>query len=762
MPELLAPCGNISALKAAVYSGADAVYLGLQAFNARIKADNFSDENICNVTKFCHLYGVKVYITLNTSIKNSEIVKIDASILACKKAKVDAFIVSDFSVINKILELAPEIAIHISTQAGVCNLEGAKFFEKYGATRVVLARETELKDIINIKKNTSLEVEYFVHGALCVAFSGKCLFSSLVNGNSGNRGRCLQPCRLPYIEKSSKKEGYLLSTSDLCFAQRLKELADIGVDSFKIEGRLRSEEYVYRVVKTYREIIDNSYKVSKDNLETLSLAFNRGDFSQGYTFKTDEQKLMSVKVQGNIGKTIGNITQIIRKNNKNYYEICTNLELSKDDGFKLLDENGFEVWGGRINDFFYDRNKLYVNVPNARAGLVLRMTSSACEIVPKKIPVKIDLKIIKGKLSLKIYSKTASVEYAHNRILDNAISQGFDDEKLNKVFSRLGNTDFYVEKFSSVIDGDYFAPTAELNEVRRSAFIALETQILSNYDIQTRKPNITKNIVENKDLQENLQNLIAIEVQSVEQLSDFIVNNTDIIVYAPKIYSVQLSKKFVNTVNSFNSNAKIYLKLLPDANGSDVLVFRKILEQINGFYGILCDNFYAVELAEQYNLKIFGGLGLNIFNNELHNTINFQHFLASAELNLSEISEFTKKPFVFAHGFLPLMNLKYCPYKLLKNSSCEKCTCNDEISYIDRKNFEFKILRNKANRCYFTLYNSIKCDISSKCLNCDFNFYLIMLNYNCEQIENIIQAYRDKKPLRSDNFTYGHLFRGVE
>ena len=204
MTELLAPAGNLTSLKAAIASGADAVYLGLSAFNARIKADNFTEENIAETVKYCHVFGVKVYITVNISVKNDELSAVESLITACKNADADAFIVTDLAVVDIIKNIAPHIPMHASTQMGICNLAAAKYAESLGFSRVVLAREATLNEIRAIKNNTSLEIEYFVHGALCVAFSGKCLLSSVTNGGSGNRGRCLQPCRLHYTENIHK------------------------------------------------------------------------------------------------------------------------------------------------------------------------------------------------------------------------------------------------------------------------------------------------------------------------------------------------------------------------------------------------------------------------------------------------------------------------------------------------------------------------------------------------------------------------------
>lgn len=237
MLEVLAPIGSIGSLKAAIYSGADAVYLGLDLFNARIKADNFNKDNIAQWVDYCHLFNVKVYITFNTNIKESEREIFAQYVDIAAKANVDAFIVTDLGCLDILKRY--DVPLHGSTQIGVHNLAGAKVLEELGFTRVVLARETLSSDIRKIKENTNLEIEHFVHGALCVCFSGSCLMSSMMSGDSGNRGRCNQPCRLKYKSSISDKNAYLLSPKDQCLIDKVQELAELGVDSLKIEGRLK-------------------------------------------------------------------------------------------------------------------------------------------------------------------------------------------------------------------------------------------------------------------------------------------------------------------------------------------------------------------------------------------------------------------------------------------------------------------------------------------------------------------------------------------
>ncbi|MDE5616860.1 MAG: U32 family peptidase, partial [Clostridia bacterium] len=288
MLEVLAPIGSIQALKSAIYAGADAVYLGLDLFNARIKAGNFTKDNIRQYVELCHLFGVKVYVTFNTSVKNSEMDIFAQNVDIEAKAKVDAFIVTDLGALNIFKKY--DIPLHGSTQIGVHNLAGAKVLEDLGFTRVVLARETLIDDIKKIKQNTALEIEYFVHGALCVCFSGACLMSSMMSGDSGNRGRCNQPCRLKYSSTYNSEEKYYLSPKDQCLIDKIEELYCAGVDSLKIEGRLKQPHYVGNVVAQYRKAADNVLlsKNEKIDYSSLKRAYNRGNFTLGYNYENSK------------------------------------------------------------------------------------------------------------------------------------------------------------------------------------------------------------------------------------------------------------------------------------------------------------------------------------------------------------------------------------------------------------------------------------------------------------------------------------------
>ena len=282
--EILSPAGNFESLKSAVNNGADAVYLGLSDFNARGNIENFTLDNIGMVISYAHLFGVKVYVALNTLIKDEEMSIALNMVKNALEAGVDAFIVQDIGLCYYLRQNFPNIELHASTQMGLQNLEGLQALSDLGFKRVVLARETPLEEVARIKEHLDIEIEYFVQGALCVAFSGNCYLCSLLAGSSGNRGKCKQFCRLPFSlnNDKAKKEGYLLSTKDFCLLPSLKTLAEKGVDSLKIEGRARRPAYVGVATSVYKRAVDNDFNYTKQDVENLKKVYNRGDYINGY------------------------------------------------------------------------------------------------------------------------------------------------------------------------------------------------------------------------------------------------------------------------------------------------------------------------------------------------------------------------------------------------------------------------------------------------------------------------------------------------
>ena len=375
MTELLAPAGNMRALKAAVACGADAVYLGTKDFNARSKADNFSEEQLRLAVSYCHERGVRVYVTLNTLVKTSEFSAAENTVRYASDAGVDAFLVQDLGMYLHLRDRFPDVSFHTSTQMGVHNLPGALMAEKLGFDRVVLSREALPADISAIKKHTSLEVEFFVHGAHCVSFSGNCYFSALVSGYSGNRGKCMQLCRKRYTLTSGriKKSGYMLSAKDICLLPDLKKLAALGVDSLKIEGRLRSAEYVGAVTDVYRRALDD--RGEKGDTDILKTVFNRGNFSHAY-IDGDRPDIIYPVQQNHIGVKVADITGT----SGNRLFVSGGYRGRAGDGYKVL-RCGREACGAECGrGGFYSGGR-------AAKGDSLHLTRSAfiCERVAEKI-----------------------------------------------------------------------------------------------------------------------------------------------------------------------------------------------------------------------------------------------------------------------------------------------------------------------------------------------------------------------------------------
>ena len=313
--ELLSPAGDLECVKAAVQNGADAVYVGASSFSARASADNFSLDELKNVIDYSHIRNVKVHLALNTLIKNNEFS--DAISIAEKAYEygIDAIIVQDLGLASTLISSFPKLPIHASTQMTIHNIRGVKALERMGIKRVVLARELSISEIEYICRNSDIEIETFVHGALCISYSGQCLFSSMVGGRSANRGKCAQACRLPYQLLQNDKvidNGYLLSPRDLCGLDFLPALIEAGVKSFKIEGRLKSPEYVATVTRIYRKYIDlyfssNPYEINEKDRKDLLQVFNRGNFSAGHLDKEPNLNLVFKEKQNNMGIYIGNV-----------------------------------------------------------------------------------------------------------------------------------------------------------------------------------------------------------------------------------------------------------------------------------------------------------------------------------------------------------------------------------------------------------------------------------------------------------------------
>ena len=672
--ELLAPAGSPSALRAAIYSGANAVYFGLDKFNARINADNFTKENVREYVELCHLHGVKVHVTFNTLIKDSEFAEFEEDVKACVDAKVDAFIVTDFGALTVFAKY--DVPLHASTQMGIHNLEGAKFIERLGFKRVVLSRETLFEDIKKIKENTSLEVEYFVHGALCVSFSGGCLLSSMMTGTSGNRGLCKQPCRLCYESSSSGESKYYLSPADQCLINKLKDLEKLGIDSLKIEGRLKAPHYVGEVVKCYRNALDG--KLDKDYMSVLYRAYNRGHFTEGYNYDSTND-LMSIDIQNNIGEKVGEILN--RKGA--IYTISSRYDFKIGDGIKVI-KDGKEIGGFGIDNVEKTKDGLYLikNNKNYPIGSSIHLTfekevADKYEEVSLALPVALECNVGE-KLTLCVTYGNTSVKKDYD-IVSPAQKRSTTKEEIEEKIK--GNDYFYIENKSVDIQDGLFVPMSKFNEARRDILNALKDTLVSSYEDKMQKGII--NIPEKEG-----EVKLSYPIYEISDLKD-IDKYKGMIVLNFKDYSLLPDVK-----------KRVFIKLPKICRGKDMKTIFGVIEKYkDNMLGIVAENIYAIELARKYGLKVFGGVGLNIFNSRAASVYGITNYVNSIESNVDDI----KDGYAYSSNRVMVMTLTHCPVQLGTKCTCATCKYNNGFDY-KTGSLSIQIEREKVGYCYFNMF----------------------------------------------------------
>ena len=498
--ELLAPAGNMENLKYAVMAGCDAVYLGLKKFGARAFSSNFSDNEFIEAVNYCHLYGVKVYVTLNTIIYDYEVEDFLKTVDFIHKNNVDAVLIQDLGMLDLVRKTYPNLEVHASTQMHIHNLDGVKVLEKLGIKRAVLARETSIDTIKYIKENSNIELEVFVHGALCVSYSGECLMSKFIGGRSGNRGECAGACRLSYdvVDCNNNilnKNKYPISTKDLNTIYYIDKLIESGVASLKIEGRMKSKEYVYMVVKLYRDTIDNYYKtgkviVNEEYLLKLKKIFNR-EYTKGFLFNINNNELINSYRPNHMGVNVGKVL-----NYKNgYATILLADHVSIGSGLRVLSKNNKDV-GILVNEF-YKNNKL---VKDAYKNDIIsikvhdKVFKNDIVVITNDKSISNDIEdyvknnkrkvLISGKVSCKLGIITLEVSDGINKVVVSSnnvfksINKSTTKEDISVKLNKLVNT---VYKFNSLdinIDSNLFIPLKEINGLKNNMVVLLNDKRL--------------------------------------------------------------------------------------------------------------------------------------------------------------------------------------------------------------------------------------------------------------------------------------------
>lgn len=698
--ELLSPAGDFQSLKLAVFGGANAVYFGAKSFNARAKAGNFG-EDLLEAVAFCHLYGVKAYLTLNTLVENDEINKLVETAKNALECGIDAFIVQDFGVLNVLKNTFPDAEIHTSTQMAVNNYLGAIEAEKMGAKRVVLSRETNLEDIKLIKEKTNLEIEYFIQGALCVCFSGNCYLSSHLFKKSGNKGECLQPCRLPYkafLKGKEIKSGYLLSAKDICLSNRLKELTEAGVDSFKIEGRLRRGGYVSAVTKAYRKIIDNNFKLEMEDEINIKKAFNRGNFVEGYL--NGNGGIIDENIQGHIGIKIGEVINFKPGQKFNIVEIKATNPINKGDGLKFI-LNKKECGVVTAMDIKNEGNIYKITTTSkipkgANVHLILDAKKELADLAyVKKLPINFKLTALKDKkLKLEcVFNGLKEVVYGD--VCEESLNKPLEKNEAYEQLSKLGDTNFYLETFNFVTD-NVFVTKKQLNEIRRSVVSLILSKFNAKKEVKTNNWNLVLNQEKNIKRKETLE------------VSENLNSSADFLVVKPKNYGDFNYKKITH------KNAYLYIPSFLRKN--DICLVDNILNE-NKNLGVYAENIVALG----YNRKTILGAKLNIKNiyaiNELQKQ-NVTAIVSSPEIsndNFVKLQNFASVP-VFKSEMenFDLMTLVHCPIKMLYNNTCANCKFVDGITYKMENGTELKLSKYVVKHCYFNLSKNV--DMNCKIL----------------------------------------------
>ncbi len=501
MPEILSPCGNMESFYAACCAGSDAVYLAGKMFGARAFSNNFNEDELVYIINYAHKYGIKVYVTCNILIYEKEVDKFLEFVRFLHKNNVDALIMQDLGMIDLVHKKFPNLELHGSTQMNIHNLEGAMMAERLGLKRIVLARETPISIIKEIKEKTSLEIEVFVHGALCASYSGMCLFARSIGNRSGNRGTCSGCCRLPYTLEDEKghelMQGYPLSMKDLMTLENLKELIDLGIDSFKIEGRMKSPSYVYTTTKMYKETRDNYLKtgeivINQEDFYNLQNIFTR-NYTKGFIF--NDSSLSNPNSPNHIGIHIGNV--IDYKNN--YITIKLVDDVSILDGLRIINKN-FE-YGLILNEFKKNNQlikeghkndlitlKVNKNIPlNSK---VMRTYSSKIEKEisekiqknTRKVPIDVSVKIKANKPIEMSFSDHKNIVTIKGIIPSPAIKKSTGRDEIEEKIRKINNTIYEIENLEIEIDECLFIPISEINSLRRACLSKLDTERINNFN----------------------------------------------------------------------------------------------------------------------------------------------------------------------------------------------------------------------------------------------------------------------------------------
>ena len=702
--ELLAPAGSLEILKGVIESGADAVYVGGSMFGARAYANNFTEDELLEAIDFAHLRGVKVYLTVNTLIKNSEFSKLYDYLLPYYKRGLDAVIVQDIGVVKAIHEYFPSMEIHTSTQMTVTGADGVRFLSQFGVTRVVMAREVSLAEMKRIHEETGMELEAFVHGALCYSYSGQCLFSSILGGRSGNRGRCAQPCRLPYTVEG-KKDEYILSLKDMCGIKALDKLHDAGVYSLKIEGRMKQLEYACGVVKYYRSYIDSMKPVTDADYDRIKALGNRCGFTDRYYFDHNGSDMVTY----------------VKPN------FVSNAAVPSPEKRKLSIEGELVLREGEPGSLTVKRGDVTYKASIEPVSAALKAPldkKAAIDRINKTGDTDFEFSHIKAQIGENVFVPNGAL----NKLRRDAIS-GLCDKLLKKYYrndARYADISSMCELPEHVVKSDAAHEDGAVNAKDYTAICSCMTRA-------------------------QLDTLISYDCFDVFYLDfDMYDRNT-------------LIQQFADDVKCLTKrNKKVYLMLptILRADSSDYFVsIAKELDNVS-FEGFVVKNYEELYLTE----NLFTGkkviLDHNMYTfNDVSKSAFFEHGVSGdtvpLELNSKEIMHRNNiGSQMIVYGYYPLMTTANCVHKNTKG--CDK---KQKLIYLkDRYNKSFAVCNN-CKECYNTIYNSLPTMLTKNIGKLkEAGIRSFRYSFTIETPKQIKAVMDDKVA----EYTNGHYKRGVE
>lgn len=703
MIDLLSPVGDFECLKAAVQNGANSVYFGADLFSARAFASNFNLEELQQAIIYAKTHGVKTNLTLNTLITDAEFT--DAIELAKKAYEfgIDAIIVQDLGLAKQLINLFPDLDIHASTQMSIHNLQGVLEMQELGFKRVVLSRELSIQEIEYICNNSNIEIEVFVHGALCISYSGQCLFSSMVGGRSGNRGKCAQPCRLPYdlLENDKKIDsGHLLSTRDLCGLEFIPDLIHAGVTCLKIEGRMKNPEYVATVTRIYRKYIDlaesgQEYVIDENDKKTLLQVFNRGLSSSGHLSNDSNKNLIFKDKPNNMGLFLGKVEKYNK--NKGYItvklkepiEIGDTISLEHEDGTYTVSELMFKdkniketsigqtVTIGRMKGNINLGDKIY-KMSSKKLNLLARDSIKSenrkvdlnCKVIIRKgYPITLH---VTSANNLCIYSNL-DISCVSDIIPDEAKNRPLDKERVLSQLNKTGDSIYEFKNIDIELDDNVFLPKiSALNELRRNALEQVYNFAVNNierkgslcFDDNSYKKDIDQKNIKNRKISVLLNILhLDFDYSKLESIDN---------IYIPlKYFSTTKYSDILNILQE-NSNIYIYMPTVIKSNYRNLFFnnIEKTIEKYNikGFVVSNLSNFKLLDaVIKNKNFDIIANYTFNVFNtysvNELKD-LGVKRFTISPESNKEIINSLCNNSCLakelIVYGNVPLMNMNYC------------------------------------------------------------------------------------------------------